>query len=114
MLYTSFAVTGLVITVIFGCLAFVMKKKGYVPGGLSLAAGNFIEHYHLIFLPFLFAVFLFSRLLKLEAFPNGFHVDELSMAVDAKSILYHGTDRGGIRFPVYFRNYGGGQNALYI
>ena len=114
MLYTSFAVTGLVITVIFGCLAFVMKKKGYVPGSLSLATGNFIEHYHLIFLLIVFAVFLFSRLLKLEAFPNGFHVDELSMAVDAKSILYHGTDRGGIRFPVYFRNYGGGQNALYI
>ena len=114
MIYAVFALTGLVITIIFACLAVIMKRRGHVPGDLSVTIGGFIEHYYPVFLLLIFAVFLFSRLLKLEVFPNGFHVDELSMAVDAKSILYHGTDRGGIRYPVYFRNYGGGQNALYI
>lgn len=114
-MFTVFALTGLVITLIVAGVAIRKNKKGLTqPPRFFEAVGSFIERYYLIFLLLVFAVFLVSRILKLETFPTGFHVDELSMATDAKSILYNGTDRGGIRYPAYFQNYGGGQNALYI
>ncbi|MCR5302458.1 MAG: glycosyltransferase family 39 protein [Lachnospiraceae bacterium] len=114
-MFTAFALTGLAISLIVIFLCVRKKKAGNTSsGGFLTVIGSFIEKYHIIFLFLIFAVFLISRLLKLETFPSGFHVDELSMAVDAKSILNSGTDRGGIRYPAYFQNYGGGQNALYI
>ena len=114
-MFTAFALTGLLITLIVTCAAIYRNKKDVTKaGGFFTTIGTFIDKYYLIFLLLIFAVFLFSRVLKLESFPDGFHVDELSMAVDAKSILFNGTDRGGIRYPAYFQNYGGGQNSLYI
>lgn len=113
-MYTAFALTGLVITLIISAITLYRNKKGnYSPIRFFNVLGSFIDKYHIVFLLLILLVFLVSRLLKLGTYPNGFHIDELSMAGDAKSILCHGTDRFGIKFPPYFQNYGGGQNALY-
>ena len=114
-MYTAFAVTGLVITLIVAGVSVYRGRKGPVTVGRFFAGlGTFIDRYYPIFLLLILAVFLMSRILKLASFPNGIHVDELSMAADAKSILLNGTDRWGIHYPAYFQNYGGGMNALYI
>ena len=39
--------------------------------------------------------------------------DEMGCGFDAYCLLHYGTDRYGYSWPVYFINYGGGQNALY-
>ncbi|WP_029232810.1 ArnT family glycosyltransferase [Butyrivibrio sp. VCB2006] len=39
--------------------------------------------------------------------------DEMGSGYDAYCLLHYGTDRYGYSWPVYFINYGGGQNALY-
>ena len=62
------------------------------------------------------AVLLLGILLRLVRFgsvPAGFHVDELGSAYDSWCLAHYGTDRYGISYPVYFINFGGGQNALY-
>ena len=124
--FQLFAVTGLIITILFAVLPFLKKQNAgpesteekpdismTKPVKIMFRLGQWVERNYLLLLLLIFAVFLFTRVFKLDSFPNGFHVDELSMAVDAKSIRDHGTDRSGIRYPVYFQNYGGGQNALY-
>ena len=58
-------------------------------------------------------IFLCTRLYQLNLNPPGLHVDEAGMAYDAWSIAKYGVDRYLISFPVYFINFGGGQNALY-
>ncbi|MBQ7563123.1 MAG: glycosyltransferase family 39 protein [Lachnospiraceae bacterium] len=125
-MFQLFAVTGLVLTLLFAAVPYFKGQKqaeaesGTAPEMESTESvkimfrlGQWITRYYLVILLLIFAVFLFTRIFKLDSFPNGFHVDELSMAVDAKSIRDNGTDRSGIRYPVYFQNYGGGQNALY-
>ena len=115
IMYTLFALTGLIITLIISSLSVYLRRKHPAKENRFFSAvGSFIDRYYPIFLLLILAVFLISRVLKLESFPDGFHVDEMSMAADAKSILYNGTDRWGIHYPAYFQNYGGGQNALYI
>ena len=114
-MYNAFALAGLALTLAISVTAIIRnKKENKGPGRIFLWLGEFINKYYLLFLFAIFAVFLVSRILKLDSFPNGFHVDELSMAVDAKSILFTGKDRSGVNYPPYFQNYGGGQNALYI
>ena len=61
----------------------------------------------------LFIITIFTTLYKIGEVPAGIHVDEAGMAYDAWSIANHGVDRYLYNFPVYFINYGGGQNALY-
>ncbi len=114
-IYEIFALTGLIITIIVSSLAIWRNKtKNTEPPALFCTVGRFIDKYYWIFLILIFAVYVISRVLKLDSFPNGIHVDELSMACDAKSILLNGIERSGAKYPPYFRNYGGGQNSLYI
>lgn len=61
----------------------------------------------------LFFVFVFLLLYKIDRIPLPFHVDEAGMAYDAVSLSKYHRDRYLYKFPVYFINYGGGQNALY-
>ncbi len=122
----AFAACGLVLTLaVAGLTLYGNKKKASAregddgnrrsfPAGFIVKLGELIERFYIPVLFIIFAVFLYTRIKKLDLLPNGFHVDELSMAVDAKSIRDHGTDRWGIRFPVYFQNYGAGQNSFYI
>jgi len=114
-IYSCFAITGLVVTLILlGVSVYRMRSGKVISLNLLSSIGKFIDSHYLIFLFLLFIVFIISRVLKLDSFPNGLHVDELAVAVDTKSIYLNGTDRWGIRYPAYFYDYGNGQNALYV
>lgn len=56
---------------------------------------------------------LFMHLYKLTEIPYGLNVDEVGSAYDAYSIMTYGVDRYIKSYPVYFTNYGDGQNAFY-
>lgn len=56
---------------------------------------------------------LFLHFYKLTEIPYGLNVDEVGSAYDAYSIMTYGVDRYTKSYPVYFTNYGDGQNALY-
>ena len=61
----------------------------------------------------LFVLFSVTRLWRLTVLPSGIHVDEAGMAYDAWNLSQYGVDRYLKSWPVYFINFGGGQNALY-
>lgn len=52
-------------------------------------------------------------LYNLDYVPNGLNIDEAGTAYDAISLSKYGVDRYLYHNPVYFINFGGGQNALY-
>lgn len=114
-MYLTFALALLCISIILImlCVRLNRLEKQTTPRFLYII-GTFIDKYYLIFLILILGAFLISRYLKLESFPYGFHVDELSMAIDAKMMRYWGMDRNGVHHPPYFFNYGGGMNALSI
>lgn len=114
-IYTGFALTGLAITLAILVVSVFRTRKGtQTTAKFFDAIGTFIDKYYLVFLFLIFAAYIVSRVYKLDSLPHGFHVDELSMAVDAKSIHNTGKDRWGVSYPAYLMNYGGGQNVLYI
>ena len=59
----------------------------------------------------LFAIIF--KVYKIDSIPDGYHADELGSVYDAWSLLHFGVDRWQTRWPVYFQNFGSGQNALY-
>lgn len=68
---------------------------------------------YLILYLLLFLLFLFTRLWRLTSLPRGLHIDEVGTAYDGWCLANFGVDRYLKSWPVYFLNYGGGQNALY-
>jgi len=60
----------------------------------------------------LIALLGFLHLFRLNEVPFGINIDEAGASYDALCIANYGTDRYGNAYPVYFINYGGGQNAL--
>ena len=74
---------------------------------------NLVEKdYKIIF----FAILMLAIVLntyRLGEVPRGVHVDEAGMTYDAYCIANYGVDRFLKHLPVYFINFGGGQNALY-
>lgn len=66
-----------------------------------------------IFVIVFFFLFSFLLFFHLGSTPYGLHVDEAGMAYDAISLAKYGVDRFLYHNPVYFINFGGGQNALY-
>lgn len=60
-----------------------------------------------------FLLALFVRVYRIGELPYGWHVDEAGMSYDIYSLVHYGTDRYYKFNPVYFINFGGGQNALY-
>lgn len=68
--------------------------------------------YH-ISLIILFILFAFVLFFKVTEIPVPYNVDETASAYDALSLVKYHCDRFLYRFPVYFVNFGGGQNALY-
>lgn len=66
----------------------------------------------------LLAIFVFvmgfMHLYRLTMVPYGLNVDEAGAAYDALCITRYGVDRYLNSWPVYFVNFGDGQNALYI
>ena len=61
----------------------------------------------------LFICFAFLLIYKVDEIPVPYNVDEAASAYDALSLVKYHCDRFLYRFPVYFINFGGGQNALY-
>ncbi len=61
----------------------------------------------------LLVLFFATRLYRFGEVPAGFHIDEIGASYDAQCIAHFGVDRYQVRFPVYFQNFGAGQNALY-
>lgn len=66
-----------------------------------------------LFLGVIMITIAFLHLYKLTEIPYGMNVDEAGAAYDAYSIVNFGVDRYLKSYPVYFINYGDGQNALY-
>ena len=61
----------------------------------------------------LLALFIPVHLFALDQTPTGLYIDEVSMGYDAWCLVNYGVDRSLDPYPVYLKNYGGGQNALY-
>lgn len=59
-------------------------------------------------------ILVFMHFFKMMEVPYGLNVDEVAAAYDAYNIATYGVDRHLNSYPVYFTNYGDGQNALYI
>ena len=49
----------------------------------------------------------------LDKIPRGLNVDEVGSAYDAYSLGHFGVDKWMKSWPIYFKNYGDGQHALY-
>lgn len=61
-------------------------------------------------------LFLATRLFRLDLIPfgpHGLHIDEIGAAYDSFCIANYGVDQYLYKFPVYFKCFGEGQNALY-
>lgn len=56
---------------------------------------------------------VFLRFFMLGKAPVGINIDEAGCGYDAWCIANFGVDRFWYRLPVYFVNFGQGQNALY-
>ena len=110
--FRLFALSGMIITIIFAVVSVIRVYKLGKCRPFQTCV-DFVRNHYMIFLMLMFAVFVFTRMFKLELFPSGIHIDELSSVVDAKSIMDHGADRFGVRYPVYLQNFGGGQNVLF-
>ncbi len=61
----------------------------------------------------LLGLFLFTRLYNICDLPKGIHFDEAGMAYDAWCLSQYGYDRYFNTWPLYLKNFGGGQSALY-
>ena len=58
-------------------------------------------------------LFLTMHLWQLNEIPYDMVTDEVSMGYDAWSLATYGVDRNLDSWPVYLKNYGGGQSAMY-
>lgn len=74
---------------------------------------DFIEKKYKVFFILIFIIALILNTYKLGIIPSGVNCDEAGMTYDAYAIANYGTDRFQNKYPVYFTNYGDGQNALY-
>lgn len=59
-------------------------------------------------------ILIIMHFVRMTEIPYGLNVDEVSAAYDAYNIAHYGVDRHLKSYPLYFTNYGDGQNALYI
>ena len=71
------------------------------------------EKYGNILFIVVFLISFFILTYKIGNIPQGLHVDEAGALYDAICLSKYGVDRYLYKLPVYFVNFGGGQNALY-
>ena len=57
---------------------------------------------------------IFIRAYHFGMIPIGVHQDEAMAAVDAKALADYGTDRFGMRYPVHFTAWIGGQMSVLL
>ncbi len=60
----------------------------------------------------IFAVGIFARIWEFNKAPPGINVDEASIGLEAYDLYHFGVDRNGDSFPVYFKSWGSGMDAL--
>ncbi len=128
IIYLSFGIISCIIISIFcilkpslerseGSKEGVASKIHQTTGGLKTTGSFKIPEipakFIIIILAALSAVFIFSRLFRLDTIPAGMHLDEIGISYDAFCLKSFGTDRFGRRYPVYPTNYGDGNSPLY-
>ena len=100
-------IVGLISGIIILIAAFWQKKN--MPRISDISANAYR-----IIMGVLTVVFIFLLTFKVTEIPVPYNVDEAGMAYDAQNIANYHCDRYLYRFPVLFRNYGGGgMSALY-
>lgn len=72
-----------------------------------------VKKYGNIIFVILFVMSFLFLTYKVGKIPHGLHVDEAGALYDAICLSKYGVDRYLYKLPVYFVNFGGGQNALY-
>lgn len=121
-MYQYFAYAALILTSVIAVIGVyslykkrVSDQKGILSSLNHIVEGflEWAEKYWYIPLALIFIAFLASRLLRLGLIPGGFQADEMGSAYDAQNLLNYHVDRYLTHFPVYLRNNGDGQNALY-
>ncbi len=75
--------------------------------------GEFVEKNYKVFFAIILALAVLLNTYKLGEVPSGIDCDEAGMNMDAYYIANYGVDRFCKKNPVYFINFGDGQNALY-
>lgn len=108
--HVLFYITIAVIIVAILLSAVRYKIPSFLPDKSSKSITD--KTYYIIF-GIIMVVGLILRCYHLQTNPIGIHCDEAGSAYDAYCIAHYGTDRFGFPYPVYFLNYGSGQNALY-
>ena len=89
------------------------NKSSAVPGRLKDPLPEMSTRLYGVLTAVLFVLFAFLLFYRVTEIPIPYNVDEAGMAYDAVSLVNYHCDRYLYRFPVYFVNFGGGQNALY-
>lgn len=75
--------------------------------------GEFVERNYKVFFAIILGLAILLNTYKLGEVPSGIDCDEAGMNMDAYYIANYGVDRFCKKNPVYFINFGDGQNALY-
>lgn len=75
--------------------------------------GEIIEKHYKIILLVLLVLICISRFYQFGTLPKAIGVDEAGAAYDAYNIANYGVDRYLNSFPIYLKNFGGGQSVLY-
>ena len=76
---------------------------------------NITSKFYWILLFVMFFIYVFLLIYKITEIPIALNLDEAGIAYDARSIAQYHCDRFLYRFPVLFRNFGGGGlSSLYI
>ncbi len=74
---------------------------------------NKLEKKYFFQYAFALLIIVLMHTILLDKIPRGINVDEIGSAIDAYSLGHFGVDRWNKSWPVYLKNYGDGQNALY-
>ena len=99
-----------------GCMIMLLSRAPFLKQSTakkSFSAVRKKEPHYRIAVSILLVIFAFLLFYKVSEIPTPWHVDEAGMAYDALSLAEYGVDRYLYKNPVYFINFGGGQNALY-
>lgn len=71
-----------------------------------------LERHHFVIFGAIIVVAILLRFCGLTTIPGGVNQDEANAGYEAYSLIEHGTDKWGNKWPAYFISWGSGQNAL--
>ena len=93
------------------------KEKDGNEGGVKMKRiRQFLKNprTEILFVAVLLLIGIFIRAYHFGTVPIGIHQDEAMAAVDAKALADYGTDRFGMRYPVHFTAWIGGQMSVLL